>query len=83
MLKRLFPVTISILFTACSNPPQFNWSPEIYYGDSKTQSIQGSTENIKTNDSRFDEMICMSKDQPEIVLKEVNKIIEKCEVWKK
>jgi hypothetical protein len=83
MLKKLCLIISVFLLSCVGQAPPFDWAPKLYYGDSGTQSIAGAEEIIKTSDPRFNEMVCMAKNQPSEVLKKVRVIYDSCEVWKK
>jgi hypothetical protein len=64
-------------------PPGFNWSPTLFVGDSKTQSVQGSNENIKCSDEKLDALVCMSRSELEKLPQLIDQMLSRCEIWKK
>lgn len=78
-----FLVVVSFLVgCATGTAPGFNWSPVLFLGDSRTQSVQGEFENIKCSDERFNALVCMNRTELEKLPQLVEQIISKCEVWK-
>lgn len=72
---------ISLCLAGCGNAPAFNWNPEIFVGDSPSQSVQGANENIRCSDVRFDDLVCVHKDEPRKAVQAAQDIINKCEKW--
>lgn len=90
-LKILFILSLSFFSLGVSkcnggSPPELDWAPKVYVGDSETQSIvrqeAGQIEQIFTADKKFDSMVCMDKAEPRHAIEAVDKIINACAVWK-
>lgn len=67
------------------NAPAWKWNPEIWAGDSQTQSItrqkKGELVVIPTSDPSFDEMVCVHKSEPRKAKEAYFEVINKCKVW--
>lgn len=81
--KKLFLVSsFFILGFGCAKAPEFLLDIKMYYGDAGTQSVQGSEENIKCSEERFNSLVCMDVSEPKKIVKKVDDIINQCQTWK-
>lgn len=72
---------ISLTVISCGSAPDFDWHPDIYVGDSQSQSVQGANENIRCADPKFDDLVCVHKDEPRKAVEAAQNVINKCEKW--
>lgn len=69
--------------TNCANPSAPSvFHPRLYAADSETQSVFRGEEEIKTSDSKFDQMTCSFTSEIARAEKELNELSWKCEKWK-
>jgi hypothetical protein len=81
-LKNLFVLISGIAIACDGKAPTFNWHPAIWATDSRTQLIVRGDERIPTSDPRFDNMICIAKDEPGKAQQACYEVILQCEKWK-
>lgn len=83
--------TISFLLMGASqcqvgNAPPFNWSPDIYIGDARTQSVvrkdAGKVVIIKCSDAKFDDMVAMHNSEIAKAKQAYFDVVNQCDHWK-
>jgi hypothetical protein len=85
--KKLLILAVSSSFlmgvSGCpSDAPEFNWNPDLYNGDSRTQMLQGSRDRFACTHVRFDEMTCMHNSEIAKARQAYFDVINQCEKWK-